>query len=460
VRLTLVIGFSVIFIVAGVAYSRLPGSRETGVFDTIPPTPYFHYSNGSPRGRVLVVHGLDANKSMMNIVSHALADAGLEVFSIDLPGHGSSAAPFDGIVAEEAVRQVFERLGNDTSVLGHSMGGGLLLDFAEDHPVKSMVLFSPAPTPIDRVMSSRVLLVDAQFDPPPFRIFARRVETLVEGTVELHDLAWAGHSGAVTKPGVLRMAAEWLGGDTSQIRTPERLALLALMLVSSLAVGLLLIRGPRPVKAALPIEPVWPARSQLVFYVGAACASVALLGFLPVWGWLRLFATNYLIGFLFLTGAILCLGGVRARISPRPLLIGVAAAIYLIAVPGFLVLAEFMQMTLTAGRLWRFPAIFILGLPLTLADEIYIRPMREGWKAAFRFLLTRALFAAIVISATLIWSRDSAFLLLIMHIIVLFWMVLWIAGGLIRRRTQDPLATAVFISILQAWFFAALFVTR
>jgi pimeloyl-ACP methyl ester carboxylesterase len=459
VRLTLAIVFSLLFVAAGVTYSRLPGTRKTGVFDTNPPTPYFRYSNGPARGRVLVVHGLDANKRMMNILSYSLAEAGLEVFSIDLPGHGRSSAPFDGVLAEEAVAGVLDKLGGNTDVLGHSMGGGLLLDYAEDHPVKSMVLFSPAPVPIDRVMSSRVLLVDGQFDPPPFRIFARQVEMLVDGTVELHQLAWTGHTGAVTKPSVLRMAAEWFGGDPSQIHTLKRLVLLALMLASSLAVGVLLIGGQHPVKAASTIEAVSPASTLLVSYVGAACCAVVLLGFVHLFGWLRLFATDYLIGFLFLTGGMLCLRGIRARLSVGPILIGVASATYVIAVPGLLVVSEFMQVSLTAARLWRFAAIFVLGLPLTVADEFLIRPMRSALKAGLRFFLTRALFAAIVISATLIWSRDSAFLLLIMHIIVVFWISLWLAGVLVRRRTQDPLATAVFIAILQAWFFAALFVT-
>jgi hypothetical protein len=64
-----------------------------------------------------------------------------------------------------------------------------------------------------------------------------------------------------------------------------------------------------------------------------------------------------------------------------------------------------------------------------------------------------------MMSAILIWSRESAFLLLIVHLLLIFWAVVWIAGALVYRRTRDPLATAVFASILQAWFFAALFVT-
>jgi hypothetical protein len=77
----------------------------------------------------------------------------------------------------------------------------------------------------------------------------------------------------------------------------------------------------------------------------------------------------------------------------------------------------------------------------------------------FGLILTRLLLWAMTVSATLLWNREASFLLLIVHILVIFWIVLWFLGGLVYRRTKDPLATAVFTSILQAWVFAALFVT-
>jgi hypothetical protein len=48
---------------------------------------------------------------------------------------------------------------------------------------------------------------------------------------------------------------------------------------------------------------------------------------------------------------------------------------------------------------------------------------------------------------------------LIIHLVVLFWIALWIAGEFVRRDTQDSLATAVFGALIQAWIFAAIFIT-
>jgi hypothetical protein len=55
-------------------------------------------------------------------------------------------------------------------------------------------------------------------------------------------------------------------------------------------------------------------------------------------------------------------------------------------------------------------------------------------------------------------SRGNAFLVLIMHFVVLFWIGLWFAGEWFRRNSHDALATAFFTALVQAWIFAAIFV--
>lgn len=456
-RLTLAIALTLVFFAAGVAYSRLPGTRQSGVFEIDPPTPYFRYSNGNPKGRILVVHGLDADKDTMNMFSYGLADAGFEVFSIDLPGHGASQSPFNAVLAQQAVARVLDKLGSGTSALGHSLGGAFLLDFADEHPLDNLVLFSPAPTPVEKIEARRVLVFVGQFDIGRFRAFASQVAGVSEGKSDFKDVPWAGHSGALFRPGVIRLVADWLGGDSSRIQTSKRFALLLLMFVSSAAAGIVLLGSSKP--SPLPSPPLFDGKTVILSYAGAAWASAAVLAFAHVAGWLHLFATDYLMGFFFIAGSILCLGGIRIRVAPRSLLIAVVAAAYVIVIPGLLVASEFVQLTLPAGRWWRFPAIFFLGLPLAVADEFLIRPLRSRWKRPLLFLLTRLLFNATIVAATLIWSRDSAFLFLIVYILVLFWFALWLAGGVLRRRLQDAFATAVFIAILQAWLFAALFVT-
>jgi hypothetical protein len=63
------------------------------------------------------------------------------------------------------------------------------------------------------------------------------------------------------------------------------------------------------------------------------------------------------------------------------------------------------------------------------------------------------------LTGVLTFDRESAFLVLIVPLIVTFWIALWFATGVVHRRTQNPLAAAIFASIVQGWAFAAWFVT-
>jgi pimeloyl-ACP methyl ester carboxylesterase len=162
---------------------RLQPSREDLFLPIAPPTPAIHYLPDSldpPLARVLVVHGLDSSKQFMQIFSSALADGGFEVFAIDLPGHGASPAGFEAITAEAALDSTLEYLGPDTIVVGHSLGAGLLLDLATRRSFKKLVLLSPPPTPLDRVLAEHVLIVTGDWDMPRINAFIPTLEDIAQ----------------------------------------------------------------------------------------------------------------------------------------------------------------------------------------------------------------------------------------------------------------------------------------
>lgn len=457
VRFYLTLAFCPLLGLVALQYSRLTSNRQSGVFAADPPTPYFHYLPRIPNhGRVLMVHGLNGNKEMMNPLGFALADAGFDVYSIDLPGHGASRVPFSSIRAKEAVVHVLDQLGPDTSVLGHSLGGGLLLDIANDRPFHKMVLFSPAPTPVNDLHADRVLLYVGQLEIPRIRAFAGELADVAGSNIEFHDLAWTGHTGAVGRPEIIAEAARWLGGDTRLLHTNQRLFLLGVMLVSSIGLGISLPGKAAPVPAAA--EGLRRIPEIIVHYVAAFAASAVVVWFIPVAGWLHVFATDYVIGLVFVSGLLLCAFHAQRQVKRPTVLVALAAAAYVIVIPGLFVGSEFTHLMLTADRSWRFALIAILGLPLFIADEILLRPIRPQWKAALSLLLTRAILGSTVITAALLWNREAVFLLMIMHLLVAFWIVLWVAGGFLYRRTTHPFTVAFFMSLVQAWVFAALFV--
>ncbi len=448
----------IVLVVAAAAYSRLPVRREAAVFDVSPPTPYFHYSAQSPsRGRVLLVHGLNANKRMLNLISYSLAESGLDVFTIDLPGHGESRTPFNALMARQAVAQVLERLGPDTQVLGHSLGGALLLDVVSDHPVKSMVLFSPAPAPIDHLLASRVLVFEGQFDPGRIRVFAPEIEAASQGAFEYHDLPWTGHTGGLTKPWVIARVAEWFGGDSALIRARQRLLLSLVMIVSSLILGLALLPQRKKIEFSIASNAT-PSRNVVTYVVATSLAAIAAVG-VPVGRVLHLFVTDYLLAVFLLTGILLCASQFRRPVLKRSLYIAIAAAAFMIVVPGVLVISEFTQLMLSNGRWWRFPAIACFSLPWFWADEIAIRPIASHWKSTLTGVTTRILFAAIVATTAMTFHREAAFLVMLLPALLIFWVALWFAGDLLYRRLRDPFAVAVFLSLVQGWVFASLFIT-
>ncbi len=447
-----------ILVVTGMAYSRLPGNRESGIFDTDPPTPYFHYSpTGALRGRVLVVHGLDSAKNVMNIISFGLADAGFEVFSMDLPGHGESRAGFNAIQARRTVESVLDTLGPGTAVLGHSLGGGLLLDMAIEHPVGRMVLFSPAPIPLRPLRVEHLLVLEGQFDPGRIRAFVPQIEDNSTGTFAFRELAWTAHSGGLFRASVIAYVAGWLGGDVTSLHTTKRLLFLVLTVLSSTALGLTLLAG---IKRALPAT--GPARTSarvcVLYYTIAPLVAAGVLAIVKVTAWLRIFAMDYLIGVAFVAGILLLCCCRRQTLSSPRLWVGVAAAAYVIVVMGGFAGSELVHTLVSGGRWWRFPAILVLSLPLFLSDEYLLRPLSPAWKAAAAAFLSRIVIGAVAVSGALILNRQAAFLLLLAHLVVLFWIALWFAAGAVRARS-DGFTAACFAAIVQAWFFAAIFVT-
>ena len=73
-----------------------------------------------------------------------LADRGVEVCAIDLPGHGDDAgAPGDLHADATRVRQELDRLGNGVLLVGHSYGGAVITE-AGDHPAVDHLVYLAA----------------------------------------------------------------------------------------------------------------------------------------------------------------------------------------------------------------------------------------------------------------------------------------------------------------------------
>ncbi|MGY5807523.1 alpha/beta hydrolase [Rhizobium sp. LEGMi198b] len=83
--------------------------------------------NGGAKGqrkRFLVVHGWGSSSEYMSELAVFLANAGAEVISLDLPGHGRSWGRFLNVrLAVSAIVAAAERFGAFDATIGHSFGG-------------------------------------------------------------------------------------------------------------------------------------------------------------------------------------------------------------------------------------------------------------------------------------------------------------------------------------------------
>jgi alpha-beta hydrolase superfamily lysophospholipase len=164
---------------AGVADVRYPRPEAGGDVCALVLTP-----PGPPRARVLVAHGAgnDAVFPLLELF-RALVDGGCEVFSFDVDGHGcGSTTVFDPRTVRTAVAAALDagergRPRLPLHVIGHSLGGALVLD----------ALASGA---LDRAASAVVLSA-----PVELRLGARTVVGELRGFFRMATLAQREHYG-------------------------------------------------------------------------------------------------------------------------------------------------------------------------------------------------------------------------------------------------------------------------
>lgn len=109
------------------------------------------HDSGGDGPVVVLVHGLASNAGFWRANLHALADAGMRVIAVDLPGYGKSgksfATPYGMAFYARTIDALLERLGiARATVAGHSMGGQIAMTMvlAGSTRVTRLILLSPA----------------------------------------------------------------------------------------------------------------------------------------------------------------------------------------------------------------------------------------------------------------------------------------------------------------------------
>jgi pimeloyl-ACP methyl ester carboxylesterase len=126
---------------------------------------------------LLMLHGIGSTREDFAGLDDRLAED-FEVLSVDLPGHGGSAAlderPTVGALAD-VLEADLDRLGlGRVHILGNSLGGRLALELARRHRALSVVAIAPSGTGLPPERAYQALALSAG------RVLLRRARGLIE----------------------------------------------------------------------------------------------------------------------------------------------------------------------------------------------------------------------------------------------------------------------------------------
>lgn len=475
----------------------------------VPGTLYLPSSGGDhgsrhpapPRGElppaVVVAHGIVSDRAGMSSLSRRLASNGYTVLAIDLRGHGTNRNPFTpsprepGLVADVAAAVDWLRTssyadGARIAVLGHSMGARAVLRFAEsDSGIDATVLVSGGAGRFGPYRPANALVIFAEGDPADIRARASEVAAGLAGVaqpepgrrygdfqrgdaVRLVEIPGADHATILwSRPAAKEMLA-WLDEAFGITRATAptlgeprlRALLLALVALPFALVGVgLVLGGIAP--AWREEEGSWSALGLLAF---ALVAALPLSAATPLASFLDLEIADGMIGALALAGTAVLAG--RA-LSSRPLLPGptgprtaaaagvaFAAAYAFIAPLGVCV----HRLAPTGERALAGLGAALLLLPFFLAFETLLR--RGAPRAALaRCIAGRLLVLTALPLGVLLGALDGVVLLLVGPFAA-FFAIQEIVAAVAYPLCRNPLASALFQSLLLAWPLAAIMPLR
>jgi len=458
-----------------------------------------------PPGTVILLHGLAANARLMMYLASEFAGHGLQVYSLDLPGHGENTDAFSFATAGQCATAVVAALSRSgkidpkkTILVGHSMGAAIAIGMADRVPVAGTIAISPAPMELPQRMPSNLLVFSAQYDLAPLRQQAQALLQAAGGNrstpedfaqLRAFDLRYAEgatHTSLILDRSVAHQSEQWIMQALFPQIPPKTLALdLDLApyatanrgrhrLAGSILgfVGILFLF---PICATLaakltrshPTQPD-PAHPPYLL-VAAEVAVCALAGVLVLTlgvplRFLHMFTADYLASLLLIVGAgLLVLNKQYARENWSP-----DAALLSAAVLGFatiLALGAWLNWQLDdawlSGPRWlRFAALLPVAYVFSFAEETALGPVRSEAARALRFAVFLALRLEIFLACVLGYYKlmsGQVLIVLLFVFLAAFSILQRLAADGLRRRGVSAAAAALFSAILASWFIAGVF---
>jgi len=473
-----------------------------------------------PLGSVVMLHGLSANRRVMNYLGDQLAfDGGLRIYAFDLAGHGDNESPFTFQRAEDCAGAAVAKLISSGAIdpkttvyVGHSMGAAIAIRMADSEPLAGTVAISPAPMVMPKRMPANLLVFSGQFDLGVLKKAAEQLKQAAGGdrtsvedfmqqraflldrvrgathTTQLHSQQveddardWIQNSlqaAAGNEDGVADWSqrANWTAEQaqptakhTAQtawyaaIRNGALWGAAGLLLIYPLLLALASRFSSGDLAEANEKSPDW--KLAIIEWLVFSFASVLILMGVEPMKFVHLYTGGYLASLMLVMGILACavnwkLFRTDFRWNANVTLAAVVVAFAILLSMGAWLNWEIDDAWMNAPRWLRFLGVLPAAWLFFYAEEILLGPVGKGGKRAKRFgiflVLRVLLFAACAFSVFRLASGQVLILLLAVPLAVLT-VLTRLGSDSLRARTGSATAAALFGAILAAWFAAAVF---
>jgi dienelactone hydrolase len=433
-----------------------------------------------PAPVVIIAHGFAGSRQLMDSFAITLAQAGYIAVSFDFEGHGRNPTPMSGdvTVVEGTTRLLMDEVARVTdaalalpgadgrvALLGHSMASDIVVRQAiRDPRVQATVaisMFSLAVTDRD---PRNLLVIAGAWEgmlaeealkalrlTDPSATLGQTVGDPVRGSARRAVLAPAvEHVGVLYSATAMRESRDWLDptfGRTSDAPIHPRGAWIAILLVSTVALGWPLAALTRALRPAAPPPRLSPKRFWAAALLPALTTPFLLAPFdtriLPV-----LVADYLALHFLVMGALTLIIARSALRLDRTALLLALPIAAFGILVFGGVLDRYVASFWPTPERLTIIGAMALGAIPFMLADST----LTEGGRAPLhRTLAVRTLALASLGLAVALDLERLFFLLIILPVILLFFLLFGTAGGWIGRASHRPAAAGLGLGLFLAW---------
>ena len=481
-------------------FVNLPGQEPATLYLPGQGNPFFRVFPPAIRPPAIVmVHGFMADRQFMSTLARRIAQNGYAVLAIDVSGHGANRNPFPGGLANaDAARPDVKKAvdflrsypfvdGSRIAVLGHSMGAGMVLDYATVDPaLKGAIMISGGFGLTGPERPKNALLIFAQNDPSFIQSASTELAShlagvsqielgktygeLAQGTaVKAIQVPHVNHLTIAYSPEAAATMVRWLDGAFGTARTGEinlreprrRAALLAVLVFVVLLIPLGKIGGE--------IAGEWPEGPRgLGGWPGLAILVVALLAAMPLvamnvpTGVFAFVVGDAQVVWFWSAGVILVIVLILAQVLQwRRLREGLAATVFAaLLVMTIIYLCQVAnQVTLHALALTPERVIFavvgtLLLLPFWLGFEFMLR-RGDLVVSTIRATIGRALIIVMLVIGIFLQVLPGV-LILILPNLVLIYVTVEILAVSAYSSSRNLMLIALLESMWFAWTIAAI----